>query len=145
MATAAPLRFNRFERVRARQRARRRRWLIVVTALSATVAVCGVLGFTVVRGTPSEQRGHSRVTAPVQPPFHPASPVPVSSVTAPASPLAAAPRREPAAPAPRRTADAEGAAPAPATASEAEAPDSTAAIDWLLQTSERKVTRRYPE
>jgi hypothetical protein len=40
------LRFERLERVRARQRARRRQRLILVTVLTTTLADIGILGFT---------------------------------------------------------------------------------------------------
>jgi hypothetical protein len=128
------LRFQRLERVRARQRTRRRQRLILVTALVTAVAGIGILGLTkrhtvsttVGKPVPSPTSGIvpaatgdgelKRDAAP--PPPRPA----VAPAPAPHSPAPPAGRSGGAAVSPR------------AAPRETEAVDSTAAIDWLLKT-----------
>jgi hypothetical protein len=131
------LRFQRLERVRARQRTRRwRQRLILVTALVTALAGIGIVGFT---------KRHAVSTAVGKP----AAPSPTSGIApaatgegelkrdaAPPPPLpAVAPAPPPHSPAPAAGRSG-GAAVAPrATPHDTEAGDATAAIDWLLKTS----------
>lgn len=151
---AATLRFQRLERVRARQRARRRRRVILVATLILALAGGGVLGFTAIRRTSSERLGSPRTPAPIEmlkPPA--ASPAAMGSAFGP--PAAIAPPPTPVDGAkhdgtqpPRIQADADrrarplaesrgGGAVAPSRGEQqdVEAVDPTAAIDWLLKTS----------
>jgi hypothetical protein len=64
---AATLQFLRLERVRARQRSRRKH-RVIVTTLGMALAGVGVLGFIVVRGTSFERLGHFRTQAPASMP-----------------------------------------------------------------------------
>jgi hypothetical protein len=148
---AASLRFQRLERVRARQRARRRGRLILITLLVATLAGVGVLGFTTVRGTSSERASEARSGAAIGTPARPVEPiappgpvelalpprsVPITStLTAGSTPSRPTPLPPTAGPAardaspPRMPAPAVGRSPAPDT----DERDATAAIDWLLK------------
>jgi hypothetical protein len=131
---AANLRFQRLERVRARQRARRRGRLILITLLVATLAGVSVLGFTTVRGTSSERAGEARSEAVIGTPAWPMEPMSAPStveLTLPPRPVppTTGPAAREASP-PRMTAPAVGRSPAPET----DERDATAAIDWLLKT-----------
>jgi hypothetical protein len=144
----ASRRFQRLERVRARQRARRRNRLILVAMLVAALTGAGVLAFTAVRGTSSEPVGDARsrqpvgtpppATAPALPP-RPATGTPSASTPAPFGAksstvpppriqMDASPAREVQSPATGVT------GPSPGAPREAEADDGAAAIDWLLKT-----------
>jgi hypothetical protein len=158
------LRFERLERVRARQRARRRQRLIFVTVLTTTLAGIGILGFTK-RHTASTAVGNPPAVRPMftiapapsgdgelkrdaaAPPRLPDA-APPSRLPDSAPPLrlpdaAALPPRLPAVappPAPHSPAPPAGRSggatvPSRAEPRDAEAGDSTAAIDWLLKTS----------
>jgi len=150
------LRFERLERVRARQRARRRQRLILVTALTTTLAGIGILGFTkrhtmsTVVGNPAAVRpvftiapapsGDGELKRDAAPPLR----LPDAAAPPPRLPdVAAPPPRLPAVappPAPHSPASPAGRSdgatvPSRAEPRDAEAGDSTAAIDWLLKTS----------
>ena len=160
---AATLRFQRLERVRARQRSRRKYRLILVTFLVVAVAVAGVVGFTAVLGSSLERLRDARPPAPVEVPTQPAA---VTTGTEPAFTAASAilphairPQRiqidappairptpraagpDPTAPrdgdSPSRSSNQGGSATAPSRDEprDAEAVDPTLVIDWLLQTS----------
>ena len=148
------LRFQRLERVRARQRARRRHRLILATTLMIALAGVGVLGFTAIRRTSFERLGSPRAPAPVGV-LRPvaASPAATSSALGPPAAIVPPPTRvdgvkRAATQPPRIQADADrrarplsdgqgGGAVAPSRDEQrdAEAVDPTAAIDWLLKTS----------
>jgi hypothetical protein len=145
---AETLRFQRLERVRARQRARRRQRLILVTVVMTTLAGIGILGFT---------KRHAVSTAGGKPAAPSATsaiaPAPTGdgelkreAATPPRVPLAAtspgaaalpvdAPPPAPHSPAPPAGRSGGATAPPRAEPRDAEAGDSTAAIDWLLKTS----------
>jgi hypothetical protein len=149
---AATLRFQRLERVRARQRARRRHRLIIATLLVTAVAVSGVLGFTAVRGTSPARAGHLARPATVDMP-RPATgtrddratavtPAPSAPLPAPLVQRNATPARrvQPAALPPTRgatsvsdRADETGPVPSPAERTDADPADATAVIDWLIK------------
>jgi hypothetical protein len=152
---AATLRFQRLERVRARQRCRRRHRLILVITLVVAPAGAGVLGFTAVRRTSFELPGASRAQAPVGTSTPPAAPtLEPGSALGPPSTIAPRPVRtqgpKPDA-APRRRVQPDAplahgvAAPtnrvtgAPGhrrgDQGDAEVDDPTTAIDWLVKTS----------
>src|SRR5436309_16102488 len=59
-------RFQRLERVRARQRARRRHRLFLVAPLLIALAAAGVLGFTAIRRTSFERLGSPSTPASVE-------------------------------------------------------------------------------
>ena len=146
------LRFQRLERVRARQRARRRHRLILVTTLVIVLAGVGVLGFTAIHRTSSERLGSPPTPAPIEI-LKPAaaSPTPTGSTFGP--PAAPPPThvdgvKRAATQPPRIQADADRrarplsdsqgggvVAPSRDEQRDAEAVDPTTAIDWLLKTS----------
>jgi hypothetical protein len=133
---AETLRFQRLERVRARQRARRRRRLILVTALVAALAGIGIVGFT---------KRHTVSTAVGKP----AAPSPTSAIapvstgggevkreaTPPPRVPVAAPTPVPHSRAPLAGQSGGATVPSRAEPRDLEGGDSTAAIDWLLKTS----------
>jgi len=149
------LRFERLERVRARQRARRRQRLILVTVLTTTLAGIGILGFTkrhtvsTVVGKPAAVRPVFTIApAPsgdgelkrdaVPPPRLPDAVPPLRLPDAAAPPPrlpAVAPPPAPHSPAPPAGRSDGATVPSRAEPRDAEAGDSTAAIDWLLKTS----------
>jgi hypothetical protein len=140
------LRFERLERVRARQRARRRQRLILVTVLATTLAGIGILGFTkrhtvsTAVGNPAAVRpmftiapapsGDGELKRDAAPPLG----LPDAAAPPPRLPAVAPP---PAPHSPALPAVRSGGARVPSRAEprDAEAGDSTAAIDWLLRTS----------
>jgi len=140
------LRFERLERVRARQRARRRQRLILVTVLTTTLAGIGILGFTkrhtvsTVVGKPAAVRpvftiapvpsGDSELKRDAAPPLR----LPDAAAPPPRLP-AVAPPPAPHSPAPPAGRSDGATVPSRAEPRDAEAGDSTAAIDWLLKTS----------
>ena len=148
------LRFQRLERVRARQRARRRHRLILVTTLVIVLAGVGVLGFTAIRRASSERLGSPRTPAPIEM-LKPAaaSPAPTGSTFDPPAAIVPPPThvdgvKRAATQPPRIQADADRrarplsdsrgggvVAPSRDEQRDAEAVDPTAAIDWLLKTS----------
>jgi len=149
-----PLRFQRLERVRARQRARRRHRLILVTTLVIVLAGVGVLGFTAIRRTSAERLRSPRTPAPVgmlKPAA--ASPAPTGSTFGPPAAIVPPATRvdgvkRAATQPPRIQADADrrarplsdsqgsgAVAPSRGEQQNADAVDPTAAIDWLLKTS----------
>jgi len=151
---AETLRFERLERVRARQRARRRHRLILATSLLIALAGIGVLGFTAIRRTSSERVGSPGAPASVgMPKPAAASPAATGSAFGPPAAIAPLPARadgvkRDATQSPRIQADADrrarprpdsqdGGAVAPPRGEQqnADAVDPTAAIDWLLKTS----------
>jgi hypothetical protein len=90
---AATLQFQRLERVRARQRSRRRH-RVIVTTLGMALAGVGVLGFIVVRGTSFERLGHFRTQAPASMPAQGAVSTPArDSALSPTSTLVPPPAR----------------------------------------------------
>ena len=139
----ATLGFQRLQRVRARQRARRRHRLVIATLLVTVLAVTGIFGFTAARRTspaPETPRASigtrdDRASADTPPP----APRPASLAELP--PVAPRARRvRPAAlpPSPRGTPVSDGAgettpAPSPAERTDADPVDATAVIDWLLR------------
>ena len=140
---AETLRFQRLERVRARQRARRRHQLFFVTLVIA-LAAASVVGFTAIRRTSSERLGSASAAAPVEivkPPA--ASPAATGSASPPPSAVVPAPTRAEGVKReadrrarPRSDSQGRGAvAPSRDAPHDAEAVDPTAAIDWLLKTS----------
>jgi hypothetical protein len=132
---AATLRFQRLERVRARQRARRRRRLILVTTLAAVFAGIGVLGFTAFRRASVEPRAHAPTTTPPLAPTRMIRPLlSAPSAIVPATPTVDGVKRDASAPSPPRADTTRGGALAPARDEPRDA-DPTAAIDWLLNPS----------
>jgi len=140
---AETLRFQRLERVRARQRARRRHQLFFVTLVIA-LAAASVVGFTAIRRTSSERLGSASAAPPVaivKPPA--ASPAATGSASPPPSAVVPAPTRAEGVKReadrrahPRSDSQGRGAvAPSREAPHDAEAVDPTAAIDWLLKTS----------
>lgn len=147
-------RFERLERVRARQRARRRRRLILVATLILALAGGGVLGVTAIRRTSFERLGSPRTPAPVGM-LKPAAASPAATGSAFGPPAAIVPpptrvdgvnRDATRPPRIRAAADrrarplsdsAGGGAVAPSRGEQqnSDAVDPTAAIDWLLKTS----------
>jgi hypothetical protein len=150
---AEGLRFQRLDRVRARQRARRRHRLILVTTLVIALAGVGVLGFTAIRRTSFDRLGSPRASAPVgmlRPPA--ASPAATGSALGPPAAIVPPPSRvdgvkRDATQRPRIQPDADRrarplsdsqggtVAPSRDQQPDTEAVDPTAAIDWLLKTS----------
>jgi hypothetical protein len=138
---AATRRFQRLERVRARQRARRRRRWILITTLVVALAGTSVLGFTAVRRASFDRRDQAPPPAPVAVPAPPAAETiatppaitPRPGVT-PAPTRADEVKRDATPPSPPRPDSPRSGATAP-TRSEPPDADGTAAIDWLLKTS----------
>ena len=148
--------FQRLERVRARQRSRRKSRLILVAPLVVAVAGAGVVGFTGVLGSSLERLRDTRAQVPVMMPTQPAA---VTTGTEPAFtptpalvPDAPRPQRIQAdappaiRPTPRaavpdaagpRDGDLPSTAPSRDEPRDAEAVDPTLVIDWLLKTSRR--------
>jgi len=122
------LRFQRLERVRARQRARRRRRLILVTTLMIALAGVGVLGFTAARRTSFSAFGPP---AAVVPPPTRVDGVKRDAMRPPRIQADAGRRARP-------LSEGQGGgavAPSRDEQQDAAAVDPTAAIDWLLKTS----------
>lgn len=151
---AEPLRFQRLERVRARQRARRRVQLFLLTTLAIAVMGAGVLGFTAIRRTSMDRRGspsESEAAEVVKPPG--ALPAATGSAFGPPSAVTPPPtradsvRRDATQPPriqletdrrARPLSDSPGrgaVVPSRNEPHDAEAVDQTAVIEWLLKTS----------
>jgi hypothetical protein len=133
---AATLGFQRLEGVRTRQRARRRRRLILGTALVVALAGVGVLGFAFER----DRRGHAQPSVRADTPVPPAAPVattrsPISPPPALAQPRADEVQRVATPSAPSRVGRPRDGATTSARGEPGDA-DPTAAIDWLLKTSQ---------
>jgi hypothetical protein len=139
----ATLGFQRLQRVRARQRARRRHRLVIATLLVTVLAVTGVFGFTAARRTwPAPETPRTSIATPADratadtPPPAP-RPAPLADV--PRNALRAR-RVQPNALPPTRPAASvsDGAGettpvPSPAEPTDADPVDATAVIDWLLR------------
>ena len=151
---AEPLRFQRLESVRARQRARRRLQLSLLTLLVIALMGAGVLGFIAIRRTSMDYLGSPSAATPAEELKPPAAlPAATGSAFGPPSAVAPSPtraygvKRDATQPSriqletdqpPRVLSDrpARGAvAPSHNEPRDAKAVDPTAAIDWLLKTS----------
>jgi hypothetical protein len=142
---AATLQFRRLERVRARQRARRRLRFIRATALVMALAGIGVVGFTALHRTSVQPPGASPVRGAVSDAAPPSVAPPAAREPAPRPAIApAAPRDDaPAHDATRSRRTRVGTDPPTTGESDrsrresppAEIVDATAVIDWLLNTS----------
>jgi hypothetical protein len=148
------LRFQRLERVRARQRARRRHRVFLVTPLVIALAAAGVLGFAAIRRTSFERLGSPSTPASIEI-LKPLPALPAATGSASGAPSAVVPpptradgvKREATQPPriqieagrqARPRPDSQGRGPVAPSRDEphdAEAVDPTAAIDWLLKTS----------
>jgi hypothetical protein len=148
-----PLRFQRLERVRAQQRARRRLQLFLLTTLLIALTSAGLLAFTATRRTPVDRIGSPSATAPAEVLKPPAAlPAATDSAFGPPSAVASPSTRadgvnRDATQPPRirvetdrrarPPSDRPGRATAPSRNEPhaAESVDPAAAIDWLLKTS----------
>jgi hypothetical protein len=154
---AETLRFQRLERVRARQRARCRHRLILATTLAIALAGVGVLGFTASRHASFERLGSPRAPVPVGILGSPTvSPAATGSAFGPPAAIVAPPTRDDGVKReatrlrrmrpdtdrrgrPLSDSQSGGAvAPSHDEKKDTEAVDPTAAIDWLLKTSRTK-------
>jgi len=150
-------RFQRLENVRARQRARRRRQLLLAATLVVALTSAGILRFTAVRRTSLERLGLPSAPAPVEV-LKPPAALPATTGSALDSTTAVAPspihadgvKRDATQPQriqvetdgrARPLSDSPGqfvVAPSRNEPGDADAVDPTAAIDWLLKRSRER-------
>src|SRR5215831_16423707 len=77
---AATVEFQRLERVRAEQRSRRKRRVVVAVTLGIALAGVSLSGFLAVHRTPSEGNGSDHRPSPVGMPELEAAPTPTAAV-----------------------------------------------------------------